>query len=645
LAPLAFRFAGAHPKRVSTAFEQTPDSDEARAPGAPAGSTTEPLLGPLVQPDQGGVRFGVFAGAAGSCTIQLVSPGGGAPTTFPMTPVGGGYFHAEIPGVGHGTRYRLLADGQVLPDTFARYFPDGVHGPAMVVESKHVWRHGAGVSRPLAEQVIYELHVGTFSESGDYRGVRERLPELAALGITTLELMPIAAFPGARGWGYDGVAPFAPYAPYGTPDELRALVDEAHGLGLSVILDVVYNHLGPSGNYLPAWCPACFTREIRNAWGDALNYGHPLVRRLVLESARYWLTSFRFDGLRLDATHAIIDPSDRHIVNELAAEVARLAPRKVLIAEDDRNDSGVITAWGLDGVWADDFHHQVSVTMTGEADGYYAGYRPSAADIARTIARGWLYEGQVSPYAGHPRGQRADDLEAHSFIYCLENHDQVGNRAFGERLAARVSTAQYRAASTLLLFLPMTPLLFMGQEWAASSPFLFFTDHEPALGHLISAGRREEFRSFRAFADPQLRAAIPDPQAESTFIASKLVWREREGGEHAAVLGLYRKLLALRRTDPVMRWSSRRELAARAAGEVVIVERWHAGALRCLVLNLSAKPVRYADLSLPFAVGADGVELMLASDGNTEPGDAVPPHTAVILGASTVPVDRPRWQR
>lgn len=643
--PLALLSVGAHPNRVNTALDQNPGTDDKTGLRTYAASTSEPVLGPHIQPDRG-VLFGVFAGAATSCTIQLLNGDAAPPATFPMIPVGRGYFQVQVPGIGGGTRYRVFADDRVVPDTFGHFFPDGVHGPAMVVEPKHVWRHGAGVSRPLAEQVIYEVHVGTFSDSGDYRGVRERLPELAALGITTLELMPVAAFPGARGWGYDGVAPFAPYAPYGTPDELRALIDEAHGLGLAVILDVVYNHFGPSGNYLPTWCPDCFTHEIRNAWGDALNYGHPVVRRMVIESALNWLTSFRFDGLRLDATHAIVDPSDRHILNELAVEVARLAPRKFLIAEDDRNDSSVVSALGLDAVWADDFHHQMVVTLTDEADGYYAAYRPSAADIARTIARGWLYEGQVSPYSGQRRGHLADDLEAHSFVYCLENHDQAGNRAFGERLAARVSPGQYRAASTLLLFLPMTPLLFMGQEWAASTPFLFFTDHEPQLGHLISAGRREEFRSFRAFADPQVRAKIPDPQAESTFLASKLVWAEREEGEHAAVLALYRKLLALRRTDPVMRWSSRRELSARSVGEVVIVERWNASALRCLVLNLSAQPVRYAELSLPFAVGgADGAQLMLASDGSSERGDTVPPCTAVILGASTVPLDRPGWPR
>jgi maltooligosyltrehalose trehalohydrolase len=623
---------------VNFVVEQKSDTDETKSPRAGGRSIAprEPLLGPSLQPDQRGVRFGIFAGAAASCAIQVLAGEDEArAATFPMTPTGGGYFVVDVPGIGDGARYRVLADGRVLPDTFARYLPDGVHGPGMVVEPKHVWRHGAGVDRPLAEQVIYELHVGTFSESGDYRGVRERLPELAALGITAIELMPLAAFAGGRGWGYDGVAPFAPFAPYGTPDELRALVDEAHGLGLSVFLDVVYNHFGPSGNYLPTWCPECFTPEMRNAWGDALNYTHPVVRRLVIESALYWLTSFRFDGLRLDATHAIVDRSDRHVLKELVEEVGRLAPSKLLIAEDDRNDSSLVTKVGLNGVWADDFHHQVVVTMTGETDGYYAAYRPSAADLARVITRGWLYEGQVSPNSGKPRGHQAEDLEAPSFVYCLENHDQVGNRAFGDRLSGRVSPAQYRAASTLLLFLPMTPLLFMGQEWAASSPFLFFTDHEPELGHLISAGRREEFRSFRAFADPQARAQIPDPQAESTFLASKLVWNEREQGEHAAVLQLYRTLLALRRTDPVMHAGSRKELSARAVGDVLIVERWNAAGRRCLVLNLSSAPVPYAELSLSQAAGGEGVDVLFSSDECSERRDAVPARTAVILAAST----------
>lgn len=554
-----------------------------------------------------------------------------------MRAVGGGYLEAFVPGVGEGTRYQYLVDERVVPDAFARFFPDGVHAPAMVVGEHHVWKNGGGVTRRLGEHVIYELHVGTFSPSGDHRGVRERLPELAALGITALELMPLAAFAGRRGWGYDGVALFAPHAAYGTPDELRALIDEAHGLGLAVLLDVVYNHLGPSGNYLPTWCRETFHRDRRTLWGDSLDYGHPLVRRLIVESAVHWLTSYRFDGLRLDATHAIEDASERHVVDELVAAVRALAPEKLVIAEDARNDPHLVTLFGLDAVWADDFHHQVAVTIADERDGYYASYRRGMGDLAQVINRGWLYEGQIDPATGEPRGNPAHDLGASSFVYCLENHDQVGNRAFGERLSARIPPGQFRAASTLLLFLPMTPLLFMGQEWGASSPFLFFTDHEAELGRAITLGRRAEFKTFRHFSDPDSVAIIPDPQDEATFLRSRLAWEERQKDEHARVLDVYRTMLALRRQDPVLRQPSRERLWARAIGDTLIVERWNGSAVRVLLWNAGPEPVPLAHLA-PLLGVAPGATVLFRSDGQqSDDGSVIPPRTALILGTDAHP--------
>ena len=281
-----------------------------------------------------------------------------------------------------------------LPDPYARFLPFGVHGPAEVVRPSHDWHYGSGVHRPLAQHVIYELHVGTFTPEGTFRAAIGHLAELAHLGVTAIELMPVAAFDGTRGWGYDGVAPYAPHATYGTPDDLRRLVDEAHGLGLAVLLDVVYNHYGPSGNYLAAYDPAYFHPTLENAWGAAPDFTHPVLRRHVLDLARHWLEDYRFDGLRLDATHAVLDDSHPHVLAELAAEVGTLRPRKLLIAEDERNDPALVREVGLDAVWADDFHHQVQVTLTGERDGYYAAYTPGTADLARAIERGWLYEGQ-----------------------------------------------------------------------------------------------------------------------------------------------------------------------------------------------------------------------------------------------------------
>jgi maltooligosyltrehalose trehalohydrolase len=598
-----------------------------------------PALGAHVVGGGAATRFGAFARPDSAVAVRLFAPDGTPTATHPMRPVGGGYFDLELPGVGHGALYKLTVDDRELPDPYARFLPDGVHGPAMVIVPRHPWRHGAGVARPLGEQVIYELHVGTFSEAGDYDGVRRRLPELAALGITTLELMPLAAFAGRRGWGYDGVALYAPFAPYGTPDQLRALVDDAHGLGLSVILDVVYNHFGPAGNYLGSYSPGYFTAEIHNAWGNAPDYQHAPMRDLVLGNAVYWLTELRFDGLRLDATHAILDPSPRHLLRELAEMVDGLTPRKLLIAEDDRNESALVTDFGLDAIWADDFHHAVHVTLTGERDGYYAGYEPGASAIARIIDHGWLYEGQSYAPTGRPRGTSAARLDVTSLIYAIQNHDQVGNRALGERLSSAISTDAYCAVSTLLLFLPMTPLLFAGQEWAASSPFIYFTDHDPELGRLISEGRRREFKAFSAFSDPGARAAIPDPQDVETFQRSRLKWDERAQGEHARVLALYRALLHLRRSDPVLRVASRAGLSAEAAGnapglrdvspDVLIVRRQTSAGVRLLAVNFGSAPARYADLPGPLA----SATLILGSDGRASLDETLPPHTAVILAA------------
>jgi maltooligosyltrehalose trehalohydrolase len=600
-----------------------------------------PVLGARAGLDE--TAFGLFASADSCCAVRLFDGDGVAGSTHPMAPVPGpssaGYFHATLAGVGSGTLYKFVIDGNELPDPYARYLPRGVHGAAEVVRPAHVWRH-QGIARPLAEHVIYELHVGTFTDEGTYAAAGQRLAHLAELGVTAVELMPVAAFAGSRGWGYDGVAPYAPFAGYGTPDDLRAFVDKAHGFGLAVFLDVVYNHFGPSGNYLRAYHPAYFTHEIRNAWGDALNYAHPVMRRLVVENALYWLDEFRFDGIRLDATHAIVDPSPRHILRDLADAVAALSPRRLLIAEDDRNDPACVTGLGLDGVWADDFHHSVRVTLTGERDGYYAAYRPGADGIASTVNGGWLYTGQTYPVSGKGRGKPAAGLDAASFVYCIQNHDQVGNRALGDRLNSIVSPDQYRAVSTLLLFLPMTPLLFMGQEWAATSPFLFFTDHEEELGRAISTGRREEFKHFKAFVDPATRASIPDPQAPATFERSRLRWQERDSGEHGRTLALYRSLLKLRREDAVLRHGSRDGLVARAIGDVLVVTRTLGASARTLLLNFGDKPFRHRDV-IPRAGMHPAAPLLFRSDADARVdaagvGDAtcaqIPAHTAVIFG-------------
>jgi maltooligosyltrehalose trehalohydrolase len=364
-----------------------------------------------------------------------------------------------------------------------------------------------------------------------------------------------------------------------------------------VLLDVVYNHFGPSGNYLAAYSPAYFSENVHNAWGQSPNFKEPALRRLVLDNARYWLREFSFDGLRLDATHAIVDGGSPHILHELVQLAHGLSPAQLLVAEDERNHAELVARSGLDAIWADDFHHQLRVTLTKERFAYYAAYEPSAQGVADVINRGWLYVGQPSPLTGAPRGTPADALPAEAFVYCIQNHDQIGNRAFGDRTTAHLSHSAFRGASLLLLFLPMTPLLFMGQEWAASTPFLYFTDHHEELGQAIREGRRREFAGTPGFADETSRARIPDPQASSTFHSSKLLWSERELPEHRSTLELYRAALKLRQTDAVLLGSGRAQLLAEASGNVLMVHRWRGNERRVLIMNLGEEEVALASLA------------------------------------------------
>jgi len=575
----------------------------------------------------GETRFSVWTDAP-ACALVLYDDDGNERTRRPLEPQGEGVFALTLPDAGHGTLYKFVvgdpSSETVLPDPYARFLPQGVHGPAMVYASSYTFVREP-IERPATGHVIYELHVGTFTAEGTYLAAISRLRELVRLGITTIELMPVAAFAGARGWGYDGVAHYAPFAPYGTPDELRRFVDEAHGLGLSVLLDVVYNHFGPAGNYLGAYHASYFTRDIPNPWGESPDYRQAAKRAYAIDNALYWLREFRFDGLRLDAVHAVVDPSPKHVLRELVEAVRELTPARLLIAEDDRNDPDVIETLGFDGVWADDFHHQVRVTLTGERDGYYAGYEPGVESIARVIERGWLYEGQNYPLSDAPRGKPFGEHSFASLVYCIQNHDQVGNRALGDRLNASIDVDVYCAVSTLLLFLPATPLLFMGQEWAASSPFLFFSDHEAELGKAVSRGRREEFKHFRAFSDPEVRAHIPDPQASDTFERCRLDWSEREREPHARVLELYTNLLQLRKTDEVLMPGAVGKLSADVANGLLRVTRFAEGEERVLLLNLGKEPVSVESLELPAEV------TVLFSSGAPFDERVVPPGSAVIL--------------
>jgi maltooligosyltrehalose trehalohydrolase len=579
------------------------------------------LLGADVR--EGSTRFALWTSKARACAVRILG-GSDALGTFSLRAEGDGIFALEVSGVGHGARYVFVLDGEPVRDPYAKFLPDGVDMPAMVWRSSRDWQHPLP-SRPLREHVIYELHVGTFTPEGTYAAAAARLPALAELGITALELMPIAAFPGLRGWGYDGVAHYAPFAPYGNPDELRAFIDRAHGLGIAVFLDVVYNHFGPAGNVLHAYGPEYFTTK-HTPWGEAPNFEHPAMRAYVVRNARYWLDEFRFDGLRFDAVHAIVDDSPKHVLSEIAEQVAELSPKRLLIGEDDRNDAEIIRANAFDAVWADDFHHQVRVALTHERDGYYAAYAGSAGALAETIENGWFYRGAPNPLTGKPRGKEAPELPAESFVYCIQNHDQVGNRALGDRVTESVSREAFAAASLLLLFLPMTPLLFMGQEWGASSPFLFFTDHAPDLGRLIREGRRKEFAHFAAFADAAARETIPDPQAVETFQRSRLDWSERAARGHAELLQLYHAMLKLRASDPVLRAAPREQLRAHAEHDLLVVERWLGAEGRRLLVNFGEAPV-----ALGVEAASPALRTLLASTPDAAWGKPIPARAALVI--------------
>jgi maltooligosyltrehalose trehalohydrolase len=473
--------------------------------------------------------------------------------SVPMTDRGDGVFEREDVDAGPGTRYRLRLDGEgPFPDPAARFQPEGVHGPSEVIDpTEYDWRDDdwAGVARE--DLVIYELHVGAFSEAGTFDAVRERLSYLAGLGVTAIELMPVHDFPGARNWGYDPAAPFAPARAYGRPDALRRLVDAAHGAGLAVLLDVVYNHFGPDGAYATAFAPF-LTDKYETPWGPAMNLddeGAEGTRRFFVDNALHWLREYHVDGLRLDATHALHDESTPHFLAELAAAVDEHVdgPERHLIAEDHRNLNRLVQprgedGYGLDGVWSDDLHHQLRVLTAGDREGYYRDYRDTtAADVATTLRDGWFYRGEHSEHLGEPRGTDPTPVARSQCVVFIQNHDQVGNRPTGNRLTDDVSLPVYRALSTLLCVAEELPLLFMGQEWAASTPFQFFTDHNEELGPRVTEGRKEEFADFSGFD-----GTVPDPQAPATFERSVLDWDEPRRPPHDGVLALYRDLLALR---------------------------------------------------------------------------------------------------
>jgi maltooligosyltrehalose trehalohydrolase len=474
---------------------------------------------------------------------------------LPMEHIGSGWWRRDVTEAGAGTRYAFsLSGGPPRPDPRSASQPEGVHGPSEVVDhGAFRWHDESWRGVTLAGAVLYELHVGTFTPEGTFDAAIDRLPHLVDLGVDAIELLPVAEFSGRRGWGYDGVDLFAPHHAYGGPEGLKRLVDACHAAGLGVVMDVVYNHFGPAGCYLGEYGPY-LTDRYRTGWGEAVNFDGPgcdEVRDFVIDNALMWLRDYHCDGLRLDAVHAIFDESPTHVLEELATAVDELAAhvRRPLfvIAESDRNDPRLVRGrdaggFGLAAAWADDWHHALHTVLTGESDGYYEDFG-SLAQLAKALRQAWVYDGVYSRHRRRVHGRSPAGLSGHRFVVGTQDHDQVGNRAAGERLAALTSAGRVKVAAALLLASPFVPLLFQGEEWAASTPFQYFTDHaDPALGEAVRRGRRAEFAAFGW--DPE---QVPDPQSPETFARSTLDWRERDDATHAPMLAWYRTLIALRR--------------------------------------------------------------------------------------------------
>lgn len=560
-------------------------------------------------PGADGVAFRLWAPSAGRVDLCLRRDGG--ERRLPLEREADGWFHLTTAEAAPGSRYQFLIDGgQRVPDPASRHQPEDVHGPSEVIDPlAFAWPDDGWRGRPWHEAVCYELHVGTFSARGDFSGVLEHLDHLVELGITAIELMPVADFAGSRGWGYDGVLPFAPESSYGRPEDLKRLVAAAQGRGLMVLLDVVYNHFGPEGNYLHGYAERFFDAGVHTPWGAAIDFREPAVRDFFIHNALYWLEEFRFDGLRLDAVHAIHDAGRARFLEALATAVGEGPGRRRqvhLVLENDANQAHLLDPAVLprpyDAQWNDDFHHAAHCLLTGERDGYYRDYadRP-LAHLARCLTQGLAYQGEPSGFRdGCPRGEPSAHLPPRAWVNFLQNHDQTGNRAFGERLDALCPAAALEALLAVLLLAPAPPLLFMGEEFAAETPFLFFCDFHGELADAVRDGRRREFARFAQFRDPAARQRIPDPLAESTFARSRLDWSSRERDAGQARLDLCRRLLSLRR----QRLSAhlRHQGAGPARYQIDQSRLWVSwrfgdGACLHLLANLGARP--HAALALP----------------------------------------------
>ena len=615
----------------------------------------------------GQVRFRIWAPGADAAAVEIT--GGGR---LPMSP------DAAAPGwylldtaCETGTLYRYVlhskVEGEVtVPDPASRGQAGDVFDPSVVVDAHaYQWQYPHWQGRPWEETVLYELHPGAM---GGFAGIQQRLAELAELGITAIELMPVAEFPGAHNWGYDGVLPFAPDASYGTPEQLKALIDTAHGLGMMVFLDVVYNHFGPAGNYLNSYAPEFFRHDSNTLWGATIDFRRPEVADFFTLNALYWLQEYRFDGLRLDAVHAICEPdwlvslghrirqeigTERHVHLVLehdgnAAHLLGYGGQGEQVADPDQGEVRPRTSHVYDAQWNDDAHHVLHVLLTGEDGGYYSAYAEQPAEkLARCLQQGFVYQGEVSPYSGEPRGEPSAELPPTAFVNFLQNHDQIGNRAFGERLTVLAHPLALHAAQALILLAPQVPMLFMGEEFCAVQPFLYFTSHQDeALATAVREGRRREFSRFPQFADPQLLEQIPDPNSFATFVSS--IPEPGPAPGSAACLRRVAELLHIRKLHIAPYLRGARALEARAIGPKAVQARWRLsnGSVLNITVNLDEQPLQESLEQLAHPAGADvlfdsGAVLETLAEGT------FPPHAILALREpaadtmSTQPIGRP----
>jgi maltooligosyltrehalose trehalohydrolase len=599
----------------------------------------------------GGVHFRVWAPTADAVKVVFER------SALELSPEGAGYFEGHSREAEAGTLYRFRLDSseRLLPDPASRFQPQGPHGPSEIIDpGSYSWSGEDGWKGVKREgQVLYELHVGTFTPEGTYAAAAEKLPLLKELGATVLEILPLSDFAGRFGWGYDAVNLFAPSRLYGRPDDLRQFIDRAHRMGLAVILDVVYNHLGPDGNYLPEFAPRFFDPKVATDWGPAIRFDGPgagPVRDFYLANARYWIEELHFDGLRFDATQDIHDTSSLHIVAALAREAREAAGQRevLLVAENEPQDtrlarSADVGGYGIDALWNDDFHHSARVALTGRSEAYYTDYLGSPQELLSAVKWGYLYQGQHYRWQGKRRGAPGLDLDPSTFVNFLENHDQVANSARGERLHSVCAPARYRALTALLLLAPGTPMLFQGQEFASSAPFPYFADQSPEIASQVREGRKKFLAQFPSLALQEVQARIPDPGAEETFTSAKLDWSERE--RNAEALALHRDLLRLRREDPVLQRQVWRGIDGAVLSPSAFVVRYFSpdGQDRLLLVNLGSdlqfdpapEPLLAPPSGRLWSVLFSTADLRYGGTGTpsieTEQGLHLPGETAVVL--------------